>query len=242
MLYFFGTMLAFALSNDDYNEHFLKYRNSKGMVDYNSLKADTAREEWLKELAGATEPSSRDGKIAFWINAYNALTLDLIADSYPLDSIMKLDDGSVWKTRKFTVAGKQVTLDEIENSIIRPMGEPRIHAAVNCASIGCPLLLPNAYEEATLDAQLDEAMKQWVSTNAYRFEGNKLLLNNILIWYKVDFQKDILGGRLPKKHAEYAGIISFLYPHLSPEEKKRLLKGKYQIKIDEYDWSLNDAP
>lgn len=239
MLYFLGTLLAFALSNDDYNEHFLKYRNAKGMVDYQALKEDTAREEWLKELAKATEPSSKNGKLAFWINAYNALTLDLIADNYPLDSIMKLDDGSVWKTRKFTVAGKQVTLDEIENAIIRPMGEPRIHAAVNCASLGCPLLLAKAYEEANLDAQLDEAMTQWVSTNAYQFEGNKLLLNNIFTWYQADFQKDILGGRLPKKHAQYAGILSFIYPYLSAEEKKRVLKGKYEIGIAEYDWSLN---
>ena len=241
MLYFLGTLFAFALSNDGYTEHFLKYRRKNGMVDYSSLKADNRREEWLQALATSTEPSTKAGKLAFWINAYNALTLDLIADNYPLDSIMKLDNGSVWKTRKFTVAGKQVTLDEIENTILRPLGEPRIHAAINCASLGCPVLLPSAYEEETLSAQLDEAMIQWVKTNAYQFEGNKLLFNNIFSWYKADFQENILDAKLPKRHTEYAGIISFLFPYLSPEEQTRILKGKYEIGIAPYDWSLNTA-
>jgi hypothetical protein len=239
MFYILSTLFAFALTNDGYNKHFLKYRNNEGQVDYASLKQDTAREAWLVELSTATIPETRNGKLAFWINAYNALTLDLIADNYPLDSIMNVDEGNVWKSRKFTVAGKQVTLDEIENSILRPMGEPRIHAAVNCASIGCPSLLAKAFEETTLDAQLDQAMKQWVSGNAYRFEDEKLLFNNIFTWYKSDFKEDSSVDSLPEKHKGYAGIITFLLPYLSNSEQERVLSGAYEIGALEYDWSLN---
>jgi hypothetical protein len=239
MFYILSSLFAFALTNDGYNNHFLTYRNTEGKMDYASLKEDTAREAWLVELSTATIPKTRNGKLAFWINAYNALTIDLIADNYPIDSIMKLDEGNVWKARKFTVAGKQVTLDEIENSILRPMGEPRIHAAVNCASIGCPSLLPTAFEEATLDAQLDQAMRAWVSGNAYRFEGEKLLLNNIFIWYKVDFKENSSVENLPEKHKDSAGIIAFVLPYLSETEQERFLAGAYEIGVGKYDWSLN---
>ena len=105
-------------------------------VDYAGVKADPRLETYVAGLATASEPEGKEAQLAFWMNAYNALTVDLVTDEWPLASIRDLDGGNPWRKRTFTVAGRSVTLDDIEHRILRPLGDPRIHAGVNCASRG----------------------------------------------------------------------------------------------------------
>ena len=109
-------------------------------VDYQAI-GPTGLDPYLAQLAGADLSSaSKAEKMAFWINAYNALTVDLISENQEISSIRDLDRGKVWDARKFTVAGQQLSLNDIEHGTLRPMGDARVHAALNCASKGCPPL------------------------------------------------------------------------------------------------------
>ncbi len=128
-------------------------------VDYGGLAGQRAAlDAYVGTLPGVElDGFGRSEQMAFWINAYNALTLTLILDNYPLASIRDLDDGNPWEAHSWTVAGRSVTLNAIEHEILRPMGDPRIHAAVNCASKGCPPLASDAFTGAGLGAQLDVA-------------------------------------------------------------------------------------
>ncbi len=172
-----------------------------------------------------------DDALAYWINLYNAVTLRLILDNYPLDSIKDLGGfmkKSPWKRELVTVGEQDLTLNNIENDIIRPgFGDPRIHFALNCASVGCPPLNHEAFVPDRISEQLDAACKlamnhdQWV-----RVTGNKLELTKIFDWYGEDFTAD--GG----------SVLDFI---------KRYRTGSWpadepKISFMSYDWSLNEAP
>ena len=121
-----------------------KHRAAEATVDYPAIQAASSTKSYVTGLATASEPTQRAEKLAFWLNAYNAITVDLVAKSWPIGSIKELDSGKVWTTRSFTVAGQRLSLDQIEKEKLVPLGEPRIHFAVNCASIGCPAMSPMA--------------------------------------------------------------------------------------------------
>lgn len=140
---------AFDHTHADFGE-VLKAHVSPAGVTYQALAADRAGlDTYVKSLesvdiSGSAAPEA----MAFWINAYNALTLTLIVDNYPLASIRDLNDGNPWDVHSWTVAGQTVTLNNIEHNILRPMGDARIHAAVNCASKGCPPLAGTPFTAA----------------------------------------------------------------------------------------------
>lgn len=209
-----------------------------GRVDYAAIEASGALEGYVAALATATEPQDPDARLAFWINAYNALTVDLVADAWPLSSIRDLDAGKVWDTRRFVVAGQALTLNQVEHERIRPLGDGRIHAAVNCASLGCPALAREAYQGPTLQAQLDAAARRWVATNAWVADraAGTVRFNQIFEWYADDFVRATpppgQGGALGQAAAWVAGYAPVA-------DAAWLRSGAFQAAWADYDWSVN---
>lgn len=224
-----------------------------GLVDYAVLQRSRAGlDAYLEALAGTDAgvlgAAPRDARLAFWINAYNACALRLVIDHYPIqkagfpaslvrslqgvpaNSIRQIPD--TW-TREFCdVAGQARALDEIEHEVIRPMGEPRIHFAVNCASRSCPVLAPEAYTAEGLNEQLDAAVRRFVASPGnyvLEREGDPTLwLNKVLDWYREDF-----GGS--------DGVVQLLLRYVTPEDAEYIRARSPDVEFLDYDWTLNDA-
>ena len=206
------------------------------MMDYAAVSAADKKElsDYLKQLQG-TDPRqyNRNEQFAYWINLYNALTVNLILDKYPVKSIRKIGSWlgfGPWDNTITEVAGQALTLNDIEHRILRPIWQdPRIHYAVNCASIGCPDLLPTAWTGAQVEALLEQAAQRYISqSKGVELQDNTLKLSSIYEWYSSDFgnQQQLLNHL-----AKYA-----------PAEKKVQLQ-KFQGDIDyRYDWNLNQIP
>ena len=180
----------------------------------------------LTDLDPAGWPHA-DG-LAYWLNLYNAVTLRLILFNYPLDSIKDLGGflrTSPWGRELVTVAGRDLTLDEIENDIIRPgFEDPRIHFAVNCAAIGCPPLQDFAYRAAELSSQLDHACREALNHERWvRVQEGELHVTKIFDWYEEDFTRD---GQTVRSF-----IARYREQPLPPGD----------VEIMDYDWSLNRA-
>lgn len=221
-------------------------RHVKGdKVDYKSLKADKDFQTYLDQLSKANPDAlpSREEKIAFWINAYNAFTLKLIIDNYPVKSITDLSalgkltafiGNSPWKREFFSINGKKMTLDEIEHKILREtFKEYRVHFAVNCASSSCPVLRPEAYTAETLNRQLNEQAKQFLKDtlrNRIDVKSKTIYLSKIFDWYEDDFKKS--SGSIEKYLAEYID---------DEKVKQMLLNKEFKIEHLDYDWNLNDT-
>ncbi len=213
--------------------------NSSGRVDYAAIRSSAALDGYLSELATASEPTARDEKMAFWINAYNALTMDLIADNFPLGSIMELDGGKVWDTRSFPVAGQNVTLNHIEHQILRPMGDPRIHAAVNCASQGCPPMHRTAFTADNLSAELDAASATWLKANGIAVDpdASMVWLSKIFEWYGDDFVASSTVD-IPNVEGTQEAAINFAATYL-PDQAAYLQSGAYTVGYSTYSWKVN---
>jgi len=180
---------------------------------------------------------ARPEQMAYWINLYNALTVKVILDHYPVDSILDVDispglfsDGP-WGRELVEIEGEGVSLDDIEHRILRPIwADPRIHYAVNCASIGCPNLAPAAYTTATLEAMLDEGARAYVNhpRGVTIADDGMLTVSSVYAWFDEDF-----GIR-------DANVIAHLKAYAEPALKARL-ETIENISDRQYDWSLNDA-
>jgi len=174
--------------------------------------------------------SSRDARLAFWINAYNALTINGVLQYYPnIQSVLKVTP-DFFKTSSRLVGNKKVSLNDIENSIIRPtFNDPRIHAALNCASVSCPPLANFAFTAKGLDAQLNKVFAGFVNDTARNQidpSTGTVKLSKIFEWYGVDFTK--AGG--PTKYM--AGFAT-------DEAKKKALNDATKVEFLPYDWNLN---
>ncbi len=179
---------------------------------------------------------ARPEQMAYWINLYNALTVEVIIEHYPVKSIRDIDispglfsDGP-WGKKLITIEGEKVALDDIEHQILRPIfRDPRIHYAVNCASIGCPNLQPVPFTADGLDRQLDDAAIEFVNhRRAIEVEGGQVSASSIFDWFEEDF-----GGNDP-------GVIAHLKAYATPDLAMRL-EGVSRIDDHGYDWRLNDA-
>lgn len=170
-------------------------------VAYRALLKPPARAAWqalLLALAEAPKPSNKNEELALWINAYNILAIEMVRSHYPVESIR--DVGSffnpVWKRDAGIVAGRAVTLHEIEHEILRPIGDPRIHAAIVCASTSCPSLAREPFRTDHIDAQLDAAVERWLAspTKGLRVDrpSRRIFVSQIFKWFEDDF--DALGG------------------------------------------------
>jgi len=209
-----------------------------GRVDYATLKRLKARlDVYLATLADAKpERMTRDGALAFWINAYNAFTLKLIVKHYPgVKSITDIPDA--WKKKDWRVAGKKRSLDEIEHRIIRKeFAEPRIHFALVCASISCPGLSRKAYTAENLKAQLDRETRRFLADTS---KGAKVVIERgrppvlelslVFKWFKDDFRKSA------------GSVLEFVLPYLPAKARESLRARKNEVRIIflDYDWRLN---
>jgi hypothetical protein len=231
------TATALAFNQDGWQVALDAHVDDGGRVDYAALRG--LLDGHLAELARASEAGSPGERKAFWINAYNALTVDLVADSWPISSVLDLDGGKVWDTRRFTVAGKLVTLNDIEHRILRPLGDPRVHATLNCASNGCPPLSRTAFGGKELEAQLDDAARRWMATNGVRLDrsAGTVHLNRIFDWYAGDFPAK--GVDVPGVEGKALGAAAFAARYLSTEDAQWLLAGGYAVAWAEYDWRVN---
>lgn len=217
----------------------LDARLSGGRVDYAAIHAAPADlAGYVAEVAAApvSTLSAADRK-ALSINAYNACTMKLVADSYPIVSMQDLDGGKVWDTRRCVVGGVALTLDEIEGGL-RKLGDPRIHAALNCAAIGCPPLSSQVYTGATLDAQLDAAATRWAATAGWG--GGVLSVNRIFDWYGEDFiaRHGAASFDIPGLDGKTEAAANFIAAY-APERAGALRAGGYTVTFVDYDWRLN---
>lgn len=170
-------------------------------------------------------------QFAYWVNLYNAITVDLILDNYPVKSITKLGgffSFGPWDQDVVTISGKSITLNDIEHRILRPIWkDKRIHYAVNCASIGCPNLYGQAFDSSTLEHQLESAARTFInSAKGVQFKQGTLILSEIYNWYGVDFgNKESL-----KKH-----LLQYL--ENSRYEQLKSYSGDIEY---QYNWDLNE--
>lgn len=207
-LLLFSASLAAAGPYDDFDALLKRYVDKEGLVDYATLKAKD--EQTLKSVVAKlakVDASKLEGahKKAYWINVYNAVTLKAIVERYPIKSIKDLNRKGydVWKDYRF--GKKKRSLNDIEHKILRPMGDPRIHAAIVCASLGCPPLRPEAYLPDKLDAQLDDNVKVWLgsATRGVKIVGQTVHMSQIFNWFGKDFGDGSKAAHLRwiKRHA-----------------------------------------
>lgn len=220
-------------------------------VAYAGFKADRAAlKAYLDSLSAVTRAAfagwQKAERQAFLINAYNAFTVELILTRYPdLKSIKDLGSllSSPWKPKWITLLGNQVSLDDIEHAMLRKRGDyddPRVHFAVNCASIGCPALREEAFVAARLDAQMDEQTVRFMSDrtrNRWNAQRGRLELSKIFDWYGEDFRLGHRGiGSLTAFAARYADQLTD-----APADRERVRAGGVDIAFTDYDWALNDV-
>jgi len=220
-------------------------------LDYGAMQAERGQlRGYLEELSAVSarefQSWDRARRLAFLINAYNAFTVELILTRYPdLESIRDLGGlfRSPWKQRFFTLLGEERHLDEIEHDMIRAPGaydEPRIHAAVVCASVGCPMLPPRAFVADGLEAQLEEAMARFLGhrpRNRFDPASGTLYVSRIFDWYGQDFTRGHQG--FDSLEATFARYAEYLVD--TPEGRRRISAGDYRLSFLDYDWTLNDV-
>lgn len=217
-------------------------RNSRDgvvRVDYAGWKASAADRASLRAYIASLSrlnPQSltRPEQFAFWANLYNAVTLDVVLVAWPVRSIRDIRSGITpgpWRRKLATVAEVELSLDDMEHNILRHgWSDPRVHYAVNCASISCPNLPLRALRGATLGPSLDAAARAYVnSPRAVTFDGDTLVVSSIYKWYADDF-----GG-------SDARVIAHLARYANEPLKTRL-RAATRIGRDTYDWSLNATP
>jgi len=205
-------------------------------VDYRALRDET---DWNRLVASVENTElaslrSRAAKIAFWSNTYNILTIETVVRNYPLRSIKDVGSlfRSVWKHEAGRIGTRAVSLEEIEHEILRPMGEPRIHAAIVCASISCPPLRREPFTEENLDAELDEALRTWLADprKGIRIdrENSTVHLSKVFDWFEEDF--DAAGG-----------VLAFVAKYIPDSDREWLERnaGNLDVEYLYYDWRLN---
>ncbi len=258
-------LLAFAAANalaqfdhshkawDDLLKKHVKYtqNGNASKVDYAGFVKDRAA---LKSVLDACsmvpradfDKWSKPQQQAFLINAYNAYTIEKILTRYPnLKSIRDFGGvfGNPWKDKFFTLFGQPSYLDQIEHEILRKEGvydEPRVHVAVVCASIGCPMIRNEAFVAEKIEAQMEDGMKRFVSDrtrNRYNPETKKLEISRIFDWYGKDFEKGHRGySSVKATMAKYADQLAE-----SPADRALVRDQKADVAFLDYDWALNDA-
>jgi hypothetical protein len=220
-------------------------------VRYAGFAQDRAQlKAYLDSLSAVTEQEfkgwSKDQQLAFLINAYNAFTVEKILTRYPnLKSIRDFGTfvGNPWKDKFFKLLGREMHLDNIEHDTIRAPGsyeDPRIHFAVNCASIGCPMLREEAFVAPRLDAQLEEQTVRFLSDrsrNRYSAQAQALEVSSIFDWYGKDFGRGWKGYSAPPQFfAKYAAQLTD-----KADEQAAIREQKVAVKFLDYNWGLNDA-
>lgn len=211
--------------HSDWGNLLEKYVDNEGNVNYQGFKNDiTKLDAYLDKLAQSPPSNdwSKNVRLAYYINLYNAATVKLIVDNYPIKSIK--DIPSRWK-KKWISIGKEVTsLNDIEHEVLRKMNESRIHFAINCASYSCPKLLNVAFTPQSMERLLSKTAVDFVNDKKRnRFDHKTAQLSKIFKWYKSDFTDDL-------------SLLEYINKYLeNPIDKDA------KIGYLDYDWSLNEA-
>ena len=211
-----------------FNDLLQKHVTNEGIVDYKSFKIDEAKLAVYILYLEKTAPDntwSENKQKAFWINAYNAYTIKIILENYPLKSIMNInqDGKTAWKIPFAKIGGKTYTLDYIEHEILRKtLFDPRIHVGVNCASGSCPKLGNMAFTEDTIDATLEKLMTAFINdATRNKIKNNKVQISSIFDWFQEDFTKK-------------GTVIDYLNTYSDTK-----IDSNAKIGYLKYDWSLN---
>ncbi len=230
------------VDHSDWDLLLRKYVDEDGMVDYARWKQspeDRSRlRRYLRHLGRANPAlrTTRQAKLAFWINAYNALTISGILHFYPTSSIRnhtaRFFGYNIWEDLLLPVGGRKYSLDDIEHKILRRMGDPRIHFAIVCASKGCPRLRNEAYVPELVDKQLDDNARDFFRRPKHfqvDYARKLVRVSSILKWFQEDF------GPTPQQ--ALARVARYL-----PDERARglVLSGNFSVSYLPYDWSLNE--
>ena len=201
-------------------------------VDYKNLKDDLSFTRLLIRLQNASlsELKTPKAKLTFWINVYNILAVKMVLDHYPIKSIKNAGGlfSPVWEKDAGIIGGTPRTLHEIEHEILRKTGDPRIHAAIVCASVSCPDLRREAFVENKIENQLDEQIKTFLAnpSKGMKIEGNRIYLSKIFKWFEEDFE-------------EKGGVLKFLVLFVSDRNREKIASGKLEVRHLNYNWSLN---
>ncbi|MEM1328827.1 MAG: DUF547 domain-containing protein [Bacteroidota bacterium] len=199
--------------------------SATGKVNYEAIKKNVSKlDKYLSTLESNTPKSSwsKDAQLAYWINAYNAYTVKLIVDNYPVTKITDLHDGKPWDVKWIKIGGKTYSLNDIEHNTIRKQfDEPRIHFAVNCAAKSCPPLLNQAWTASNLDKLLERQTRTFINNSRYNtISSGKVEVSKIFDWYGEDF------GSLVKYLNKYSDTK---------------INSNATVEFRSYDWRLNKA-
>ncbi len=201
----------------------LKKYVASGIVNYKAWKKDmNGLNEYLKNISAAQniDKWSNEEKLAFWINTYNASTVKLVLDNYPVKSIKDINNGKPWDKKFIQIGSTSYSLNDIENEIIRKkFSEPRIHFAVNCAAKSCPILVNKAFTKDNLNSLLESNAKSFINGPQNSVSKDKLEISHIFDWYGVDFDN----------------VITFIskYAQVKPNSNAK-------ISFKTYNWALNE--
>lgn len=265
-IYYFCLILSLAPAQEQTFDHgafndLLGVYVTNGRVDYPNFKKDQTRLEtylaYLQQVnASEFEAWPVSEKKAYWINAYNALTIKAILDHYPIkpggfiararfprNSIRQIAD--VWDIPMLRLAGKMRTLNDIEHEILRKRyHDPRLHFVLVCASIGCPLLENKAFRADDLEERLDQATRNFLNNpDKLRIDvsSNTLYLSPIFDWFGEDFQSTVSDGpALTNYKGDDKGVIRFVLKYTSTETTDSITRQHPKIEYLDYDWSLNE--
>ncbi len=208
-------------------------------VSYGAVTPDdrAALDAYIDVLAGlAISSYTREQQFAYWVNLYNALTIRAVLDAYPIESIRDVDispglfASGPWDADLISIEGEDVTLNDIEHRIVRPIwSDPRVHYVLNCASIGCPNLGERAFEADQLEQMLNDAARDYInSPHGARIEAGTLIASRIYDWFHEDFGEG------------EEDIIAHFRRYAEPDLAEALMASE-NIDGYEYDWALNDA-
>lgn len=209
---------------------------SLNVFSYKNLKRDPGFKKTVDQLKSVSleDLKTPEERLSFWINAYNVLAAKMVVDNYPVESIKDVGGvfKKVWKLPAGVVAGEERTLDEVEHKILRKMGDPRIHAAIVCASVSCPDIRTEAYVPERLSDQLDDQVKMFLENTEKGLKVDekkkRILLSAIFKWFEEDFESQ-------------GGVVSFVGRYVSPDRKKFLKDFGGELKYLDYNWDLNDS-
>lgn len=228
------------INNDDFNRFLSKYaKMDNGITKISYAKVSKNDKQSLKTyidtLANIPILSyAKSEQQAYWINLYNALTIYVILETYPIKSIKESYGGAFksgpWNKKLLTVEGREISLNDIEHRILRPIWkDTRVHFLVNCASLGCPNLLLSAITANTYEKIADQAAREFINhSRAITIEGNKLILTSLVDWYKEDFGSTI------------DNIIAYFMKYANPQTQEKLKQYKDKKILYQYDWGLNN--
>jgi hypothetical protein len=213
------------------------YVDDRGLVDYNAMAKDTRFQDFIEALKSAnTAEMTPNGQLAFWINAYNAVTIDKVIKWKPKKSVRETLIPGVWTSTKFftsrehLVAGRQLSQDDIEHEILRKqLKDPRIHFAIVCASSGCPKLARFAFTEEDVQRQLETETRKYINSGrGVRIDHaeNTLYLSKIFDWFASDFKN------------KSGSVLAFIKLYLD-EGATAFLDRKPKISYIHYNWALN---